>query len=181
MHRLMQSLPDIPAAARKSAIERFLRNAAADFTPAEQAEMAQQVLAILNDLVFAELFAAGSRAEVPIVGRIACAGAAPIEISGQVDRLAVTPDSVLIADYKTDRAVPAHLAEAPKPYVGQLSLYRALLARIYPAKTIRAALIFTAAPRVIEIPGPAMEAALADIVALNSAENLRVKMTRRAK
>ena len=84
-----------------------------------------------------------------------------------MDRLAVTRDSVLIADYKTDRAVPAHLAEAPKPYVGQLALYRAVLGRIYPAKTIRAALIFTAGPRVIEVPGPAMEAALADIAARN--------------
>jgi ATP-dependent helicase/nuclease subunit A len=167
VHRLMQSVPDIPADARKSAIERFLRNAAADFTSAEQAEMAQQVLAILNDLVFAELFTAGSRAEVPIVGRITCVGAAPIEVSGQVDRLAVTRDSVLIADYKTDRAVPAHPADAPKPYVGQLALYRAVLARIYPAKTIRAALIFTAGPRVIELAEPAMEAALADIAARN--------------
>ena len=167
MHRLMQSVPDIPADARKSAIERFLRNAAADFTSAEQAEMAQQVLAILNDLVFAELFAAGSRAEVPIVGRITCVGAAPIEVSGQVDRLAVTRDLVLIADYKTDRSIPAHPADAPKPYVGQLALYRSVLARIYPAKTIRAALIFTAGPRVIELAEPAMEAALADIAARN--------------
>ena len=61
-------------------------------------------------------------------------GAAPIEVSGQVDRLAVTRDSVLIADYKTDRAVPAHLAEAPKPYVGQLSLYRALLGAHLPGE-----------------------------------------------
>ena len=36
--------------------------------------MTQQVLTILNDLVFAELFAPGSRAEVPIVGRVACGG-----------------------------------------------------------------------------------------------------------
>ncbi|MGO9697844.1 MAG: double-strand break repair helicase AddA [Xanthobacteraceae bacterium] len=167
VHRLMQSLPDIPAAARKSAIDRFLRSAAADFLPAEQAEMGQQVLTILNDLVFAELFAEGSRAEVPIVGRIACDGGAPIEVSGQVDRLAVTRDAVLIADYKTDRAVPLGLAEAPQAYIGQLALYRAVLARIYPAKTIRAALIFTAGPNVIEVPGPAMEAALAEIMRKN--------------
>ena len=167
VHRLMQSLPDIPAVARKSAIERFLRSAAADFLPAEQAEMAQQVLTILNDLVFAELFAAGSRAEVPIVGRIACDGGTPIEVSGQVDRLAVTDDSVLIADYKTDRAIPASLAEAPQAYIGQLALYRAVLARIYPAKTIRAALIFTAGPNLIEVPVPAMEAALAEIMRKN--------------
>jgi ATP-dependent helicase/nuclease subunit A len=88
-------------------------------------------------------------------------------VSGQVDRLAVTRDSVLIADYKTDRAVPAGLAEAPQAYIGQLALYRAVLASIYPAKTIRAALIFTAGPNVIEVPGPAMEAALAEIMHKN--------------
>jgi ATP-dependent helicase/nuclease subunit A len=162
VHRLLQSLPDIPADNRKAAAERYLKGAAAELTPDEQADIARQALTILNDLVFAEAFAPGSRAEVSIVGRIARAGPAHIEVSGQVDRLAVTPDSVLIADYKTDRTVPADLAAVPKPYIGQLALYRAILARVYPAKTIRAALVFTAGPSVVEVPGPAMEAALAD-------------------
>ena len=35
----------------------------------------------------------------------------------------------------------------------QLALYRAVLARIYPEKTMRAALIFTEGPRLIEVPG----------------------------
>jgi ATP-dependent helicase/nuclease subunit A len=161
---LMQSLPDIPQARRKDAIEHYLARAAADFLPAERAEIARQVLAILNDLVFAEVFAPGSRAEVPIVGHIPSAGsAASIEVSGQVDRLAVTGDAVLIADYKTDRVAPLQLVEVPEPYVRQLALYRAVLARIYPEKTIRAALIFTAGPHVIELPGAAMAAALAEI------------------
>ena len=46
----------------------------------------------------------------------------------------------------------------------QLALYRAVLARIYPEKTIRAALMFTEGPNVIEVPGAAIEAALAEIV-----------------
>jgi ATP-dependent helicase/nuclease subunit A len=165
VHRLMQSLPDIAAANRKDAIDRYLKSAAADFAAAEQADIAKQLLTILNDLIFAELFAAGSRAEVPIVGRITRPGAAAIAVSGQVDRLAVTRDAVLIADYKTDRAAPARLDDVPKPYIGQLALYRAVLARIYPEKTIRAALIFTEGPNVIEVPGGAMEAAMAEIVA----------------
>ena len=162
VHRLMQSLPDIAAAGRSAVIERYLRTSAADFTAAEQAEIAQQVLATLNDLVFAEVFAPASRAEVPIVGRLVRAGADPIAVAGQVDRLAVTPDTVLIVDYKTDRTVPRRLAEVPKAYIGQLALYRAVLARLYPAKTIRAALIFTAGPRVIEVGGAAMAEALAE-------------------
>jgi ATP-dependent helicase/nuclease subunit A len=165
VHRLMQSLPDIPEAARKAAIEHYLKNAAADFTPAEQDEMAQRVLVILNDLIFADLFAAGSRAEVPIVGRIARDGAPPLGVTGQVDRLAVSRDAVLIADYKTDRSPPSRLAEVPEPYTGQLALYRAVLARIYPGRTIRTALIFTEGPTVIEVPDGALDAALAKALA----------------
>ena len=164
VHRPMQSLPDIPAAGRQDAIERYLKGAAADFLPAERAEIARQVLTILNDLVFADVFAPSSRTEVPIVGRIARPDGVVIAVSGQVDRLAVTGGTVLIADYKTDRAVPRRLAEVPDAYVAQLALYRAVLARIYPEKTIRAALIFTEGPNVMEVPGAAMEAALAAIM-----------------
>ena len=57
------------------------------------------------------LFAPGSRAEVPIVGRRIGGRAV---VSGQVDRLAVTPDAVLIADYKTNRPAPTTSDEAAR-------------------------------------------------------------------
>jgi ATP-dependent helicase/nuclease subunit A len=161
VHRLLQSLPDIPPAGRKDAAQLYIDRAAADFLPAERAEILRQVLTILNDLIFAEAFAPGSRAEVPIVGRIARTGAPAIAVSGQVDRLAVTRDGVLIVDYKSDRTVPQGRAAVPADYAAQLALYAAVLARIYPAKTIRAALLFTEGPLVIEVPGAATEAALA--------------------
>ncbi len=165
VHRLMQSLPDVPEAARKAAIEHYLKSAASDFTADEQAAMAQRVLVILNDLIFADLFAPGSRAEVPIVGRIARAGAPPLGVSGQVDRLAVSRNAVLIADYKTDRTPPSRLADVTEHYTGQLALYRAVLSRIYPGKTIRTALIFTEGPVVIEVPDGTLDAALAKALA----------------
>jgi ATP-dependent helicase/nuclease subunit A len=86
-------------------------------------------------------------------------------VTGQVDRLAVTRDAVLIADYKTDRSPPSRLAEVPEPYIGQLALYRAVLARIYPGKTIRTALIFTEGPVVIEVSDGTLDAALAKALA----------------
>jgi ATP-dependent helicase/nuclease subunit A len=155
----MQSLPDIAAERRKDAAARYLANAAADFVEAEQAAMAKQALAILDNQNFAEIFAPGSRAEVPIVGRIAHAGRRPIPVAGQVDRLAVTAEAVLIADYKTDRIVPDRLDET-HPYVTQLALYRAVLARVFRGKTVRAALLFTDGPKLMEVPAAVMDAAL---------------------
>ena len=164
VHRLMQSLPDIPAEHRQSAAARYLKNAAANFNDAEQAVIVQQVLAILAEPEFAELFAAGSRAEVPIVGKIANKDVPPFYVSGQIDRLAVSNDTVLIADYKTDRAVPRGLGEV-KPYVTQLALYRAVLGRLYPGKSVRAALLFTEGPLLMEVPAAAMDEAFTALMA----------------
>ena len=163
----MQSLPDIAPERRAEAAKRYLAGAAADFAEAEQKDIVLKVLAILDEQKFAQIFAPGSRAEVPIVGRIARAGAATIKVSGQADRLAMTADAILIADYKTDRAVPRGPEDAPAPYVGQLALYRAVLSRLYPNKTVRAALLFTQEPCLLEISAEAMDKALA---ALPSAE-----------
>jgi ATP-dependent helicase/nuclease subunit A len=164
VHRLMQSLPDIVAERRKEAAERYCAKAAANFSAQEQTAMVQQTLGILGDKSFAEIFAAGSRAELPIVGRFARDGAPPIHVSGQIDRLAVSDDTVLIADYKTDRVPPKALGEV-KAYVTQLALYRAVLARLYPGKTVRAALLFTEGPLLMEVPAAAMDQAYTALMA----------------
>jgi ATP-dependent helicase/nuclease subunit A len=160
VHRLMQSLPEIAPERRAEACAHFLARAAAKtFSDAEREEIAKQVAAILDDQRFAEIFLPNSRAEVPIVGQIARSGTEPLGIAGQVDRLSVGSDSILIADYKTDGVVPQKLEDAPH-YVTQLALYRAVLARLYPNKTVRAALVFTNGPVLMEIPGASMDAAL---------------------
>ncbi len=164
VHRLMQSLPDIPPPRRKDAAEHYLAGAAKNFSSAEQAEIVRQILVILDAPEFAELFAPGSRAEVPIVGRIARPNGAPVAVVGLVDRLVVTDRAVLISDYKTDSLVPRSLDEVPPAYVAQLALYRAVLARLYPHEAVGAALIFTAGPVLIEIPVEAQEAELRKIL-----------------
>ncbi len=163
VHRLLQSLPDIPPERRQDAAERYVARAAADFAVAEREEIVRQVIALLDDPSFAPLFAAGSRAELPIVGHVPGLGGQAIPVSGQVDRLVVSDDAVLIADYKSDRAVPSDLNEVEK-YVAQLGLYRDVLSRLYPGKQVRAALVFTRGPRLFELPAPAMDAAVAKVL-----------------
>jgi ATP-dependent helicase/nuclease subunit A len=77
-----------------------------------------------------------------------------------VDRLIVTNDAVLAVDYKTDSLVPGCLGDVPKAYVAQLALYRAVLMRIYPGKRVRAALIFTAGPVLLDITAATLDRAL---------------------
>jgi ATP-dependent helicase/nuclease subunit A len=86
-----------------------------------------------------------------------------------VDRLVVTPDTILIADYKTNRPAPRSLAETKdkyQSYIKQLSLYRAVLMLLYPGRSIRAALVWTDIPGLAEIPTDALDAALATLTTL---------------
>ena len=163
VHRLLQSLPDIASAARAEAARRHLARNAAEFSAEERETMLEQILLLPKDPRFAQLFSPGSRAEVAIVGRLM---AGTLAVSGQVDRLAVTSDSVLIADYKTNRPAPRCLAEVPPAYVSQLALYRAVLAQLYPDKRIRAALVWTDVPDLMEISETSLDAALATVTSL---------------
>jgi ATP-dependent helicase/nuclease subunit A len=89
-------------------------------------------------------------------------------VSGIVDRLTVTDEAVLIADYKTNRPAPRDLADAVAthaPYVRQLALYREVLACIYPGKPVRAALVWTDVPELMEISTSALDAELARLIA----------------
>ena len=161
VHRLLQSLPDLAAERRPDLAINYLARNAQAWTSAEREALAQQVLALISEPRFAPVFAPGSRAEVPIVGRLDLPEK-PL-VSGQIDRLVVTPSEILIVDYKTNHAPPATAAEAPRGYVRQLALYRAVLSRLYPQRPVRAALLWTETPDLMEISAPALDDGLASL------------------
>ncbi|MER9179427.1 double-strand break repair helicase AddA [Mesorhizobium sp. M0767] len=160
LHKLLQMLPGIAEGKRRDAAERYLARAGAEWLDDEHDKALAGVFRILADSRFAPLFAPNSRAEVAIMGSLEVRGKLR-SISGKIDRLAVTPDKVSIVDYKTNRPAPATLAEVPQAYVLQLALYRALLQPLYPGREVSAALLFTEAPRLIELPAAALDDALA--------------------
>jgi ATP-dependent helicase/nuclease subunit A len=162
VHRLMQSLPELPPAQQAEAARRHIARQETEFEEAEREEIVSRVLALLADPRFAALFAAGSRAEVSIVGRLGGR-----MVSGQVDRLLVAPEAVLIADYKTNRPAPRGLNQtrARHPgYVAQLALYRAVLMRLYPDRPVRAALLWTDTPELVEIPAAHLDSACRQVL-----------------
>ena len=162
VHRLMQSLPDIPAAGRKApsnGISRVLRRIS--FPPSRPRSRGKSWPS--STIWSLPSVRAGkprrsadrrphrARRRRPIAVLRTGGPAGGDRRDGADRRLQDRP------------VVPRRLAEVPQAYVAQLALYRAVLARIYPEKTIRAALIFTDGPDLMEIPAAAMEAALAAI------------------
>jgi ATP-dependent helicase/nuclease subunit A len=161
VHRLLQSLPDVPSDRRRDAALKYLARNAGGWTEDERAALAGGVLDLIEDPRFAPVFAPGSRAEVSIVGRLKRPGRPAALVSGQIDRLVVAPSEVLIVDFKTNHSPPSLAAETPLAYVRQLALYRAVLGKLYPQRLIRAALLWTETPELMEISAPALDTELA--------------------
>jgi ATP-dependent helicase/nuclease subunit A len=164
VHRLLQSLPDVPGERRTEAAIRYLARNAGDWNDDERDALAGQILSLIDEPRFASVFAPGSRAEVSIAGRLERPGRPPALVAGQIDRLVLTPAEIVIVDYKTNHAPPRTIAEAPVAYIRQLALYRAVLSRLYPQLPVRAALLWTETPEMMEIPAPALDAQLATII-----------------
>jgi len=61
---------------------------------------------------------------------------------------------------KTNRPAPRRPDEVPPAYLKQLALYRAVLRRIYPDRPVRAALVWTDVPDLMEISADALDRAL---------------------
>jgi len=167
VHRLLQSLPDVSSDRRRDAALKYLARNADGWSDGDRETLATSVLALIADPRFAPVFGDGSRAEVAIAGRLERQGAATALVSGQIDRLVVTPDEVLIVDFKTNHAPPVLAEEAPPAYVRQLALYRAVLGKLYPRRPVRAALLWTETPEFMEISTPALDAQLATIIPWN--------------
>ncbi|HYL48305.1 MAG TPA: double-strand break repair helicase AddA [Stellaceae bacterium] len=146
VHRLLQSLPRVAPEQRAAAAKRFLARPVLSLAPAEQRDIAAETLTVLAAPEFAPLFGPGSEAEVPVVGLVG-----ERAVSGRIDRLLVTESEVAIVDYKTMRPVPPTEAEVPEAYLDQLAAYRTALARVYPGKTVRCALLWTEGPKLMWI------------------------------
>ena len=152
IHGLLQHLPALPEADRRDAALRFLRQPGHGL-PAEVHEaIADETMAILHHPALVPLFGPGSRAEVPLTGIVGGPAGRDVVVGGLVDRLAVLPDRVLLADFKTNRRPPATVEATPVGYLRQMASYRAVLRDIFPGRPVRCALIWTREARVAMLP-----------------------------
>ncbi len=149
VHALLQHLPELPEDGRAAAAERFASRPALKLD--EPGRLAQAALRVLADPELAALFGPGSRAEQPVSGLVA-----DHVVTGQVDRLAILPDRVLVADYKTGLP-PADIARTPPRYLRQMAAYRSVLMKLYPERDVRCVLIWTDGPQIAVLPQPLLD------------------------
>jgi len=160
IHRLLEVLPEKPEPDRRGFAEAAAAMAFTDGNEAERQNLVESVLAILEDPQFSNLFSTAGRPEISLSGWITKHDGSRHLVSGQVDRLLVTDDTIIIVDYKTNRSPPESIAEAPAQYIAQLALYRQLLSGIYANHTVEAALFWTSLPALMPVPASHLDEAM---------------------
>jgi ATP-dependent helicase/nuclease subunit A len=76
----------------------------------------------------------------------------PVTLAGRIDRLVVAPPEVLVIDFKSDASPPADAAGIPPGYRRQLALYALVATRLFPAKIVRPAILWTALESLMFLP-----------------------------
>lgn len=153
LHALFERLPPVRPERRRAAALHWLSVQAAALGDAARAAMVDEVLAVLGDPAHAALFGPGSLAEVPLSAVVD-----GVVVAGIVDRLLVTGDAVTVIDYKTGRHVPDGAADVAPAYLRQMAAYRDALRVIFPGRRVEAALLYTAAPRLVRLGDALLDA-----------------------
>ena len=160
VHTLLARLPDIAPGERAALALNYLRGQKLD--DAESTSLVAEILAVLDDPVFAPAFTPQSRAEVAIVADIPELGVGA-RVNGRIDRLAETNDKVLIVDFKTNRPPPKDESGVPALYATQMALYRAAAVKIFPGKRIVCGLVWTDGPTLMTLSNALLDAELGRI------------------
>jgi len=153
LHRLLERLPEVPAAMRDAAARHWLARMAGEMPDDERAALIRSALAVLDEPQWQAVFGPGSLAEVPIAALVGTR-----MVNGTIDRLLITSDRVQIVDFKTDRRPPDSLAAIPVAYLRQMAAYVAALQVIHPGRRVEAALLYTATPRLFALPDDVLAA-----------------------
>ena len=146
IHQLLERLVPVAPDQRPDRALLWLEKSAGVIDPAERSEIARHVCDVLSQPSFSPLFGPGSLGEAPLAatlpdGRV---------IAGTVDRLLVEESTVSVIDFKTGR-VPEDDASIPASHRAQMDAYAQALRVIFPGRAVRAALLYTSGPKLIEL------------------------------
>ena len=146
MHSLFERLPDVAPTERRAAALDWLEKTGGLVDEARRAEIVDAALGVINNTEFAEIFSSDALAEAPIAAIVGEA-----VVAGTVDRLLVSDTHVHIVDFKTGHRVPANVADAPLAHIRQMAAYAAALQTVFPDRTVKASLLYSAGPHLLTL------------------------------
>ena len=158
MHKLLERLPEVAADVRGEAGRAWLARHGAGLSDNEREAVLRSALSVLSQSDWADLFAPGSLAEVPIAAVVGGQ-----VIAGTIDRLIVGPERVRLIDYKTARRPPGSMDTVPPGVLRQMGAYAAALEATFPGRIVEAALLYTTAPRLIVLSAEVLAAYKPDL------------------
>ncbi len=158
VHHLLETLPDIPADQWDDLAQLLVESHAAFSGEIAAAPIVSEALTVLRHPDLKQIFTPGVLAEAPLSATLPQLGNR--RLHAIVDRLIVTPTSVLVIDFKTNRTVPTTPQACPDGLLRQLGAYAAALAQIYPDRTIETAILWTATGDLMRLPHALVSEAL---------------------
>jgi ATP-dependent helicase/nuclease subunit A len=158
VHKLLERLPDVAAAAREDAGRGWLERHAADLPAQDRDALLGSALAVLGNPDWADLFGPDSLAEVPVAAVVGGQ-----VVAGTIDRLVIEPGRVRLVDYKSARRPPDRIDAVPRGVLRQMGAYAAALEATFPGRAVEVALLYTAVPRLIAVPAEVLAAHKPDL------------------
>ena len=162
LHALFEHLPSLDASMRPTRGMAYLERMAGNMDVIARQSLLDEALQLIDNPEFSEIFGSKSQAEVSIAGWLDIADERR-EISGQIDRLIVRDESVLVVDFKTGLNIPGTTSEIPMDYQLQMALYARLLEPLYPDRKVQTLLFWTAGPSFLEVSASQRQEALDQI------------------
>ena len=152
LHSLFQRLPAIDKEQRAEVADHWLEKNKGFTDDQARQEMIETTLAVMDDQRWSDLFAQDSLAEAPIAAVVG-----EQVISGTVDRLMIGDHQIVVVDFKTGRKVPETAEQVPIAYLRQMAAYVAALGKIFSDRPVKAALLYSHGPKILELPAEIME------------------------
>lgn len=154
VHALLEHLPELPEPLWQAAAKRVLETNSPELEPDQHQSIISEAIRVLETPAFAPFFGPTSSAETSLYSTLPITGkkGQPLVISGQIDRLVVNENEVLVIDYKSNLHIPAKVENIPTAYIVQLAAYRLSVRPLFPGKTIRCALLWTRKPELMWLP-----------------------------
>jgi len=146
IHKLLQMLPSQSSIEMQEKLIKNYLKKQNDLSEKYKQDIEKEVLNVLQDKSFSFIFSENSRPEVPIMGEVDGK-----IISGQIDRLVIEKDKVVVVDFKTNRPAASKREDVLSAYVTQLHIYQKLLSRIYPNKEIETYILWTNTLKLMKI------------------------------